>query len=67
MKIMWCKFQLLNLIFIYLFIIIAIPKPESLFKILVNGIEFKIFGKYFNIRPAERAVKKIKSVMYPDL
>lgn len=45
----------------------AIPKPESVFKILVKGIEMKIFGKYLNIRPAERAVKKIKSLMHPDL
>lgn len=45
----------------------AIPKPESIFKIVVNGIEMKIFGKYLNIRPAERAVKKIKTLMYPDL
>lgn len=45
----------------------AIPKPESVFKIVVNGIELKIFGKYLNIRPAERAVKKIKTLIYPDL
>ncbi|XP_031621857.1 ribonuclease P protein subunit p29 [Contarinia nasturtii] len=45
----------------------TIPKPESVFKIVVNGIEFKIFGKYLNIRPAERAVKKIKTIMHPDL
>lgn len=45
----------------------AIPKPESVFKIVVNGIEFKIFGKYLNIRPAERAVKKIKTNIHPEL
>lgn len=45
----------------------AIPKPESVFKISLRDIEFTIFGKYLNIRPAERAVKKIKTIMHPDL
>lgn len=53
--------------FLIFSLLAAIPKPESVFKIIVNGIEFKIFGKYFNIRPAERAVKKIKTLMHPDL
>lgn len=45
----------------------AIPKPESVFKILIDNIELKIFGKHLGIRPAERAVKKIKTIMHPDL
>lgn len=55
------------LIVIILLFITAIPKPESVFKLIVNGIEMKIFGKYLTIRPAERAVKKIKTHMHPDL
>lgn len=45
----------------------AIPKQDSVFKIRFDNIELKIFGKYLNIRPAERAVKKIKTIMRPDL
>lgn len=45
----------------------AIPKTESVFKLQIKDIEFKIYGKYLNIRPAERAVKKIKNFMEPDL
>lgn len=46
---------------------LAIPKTESVFKLQIKDIEFKIYGKYLNIRPAERAVKKIKNFMEPDL
>lgn len=46
---------------------LAIPKTESVFKMQIKDIEFKIYGKYLNIRPAERAVKKIKNFMEPDL
>lgn len=45
----------------------AIPKIDSVFKILIKDIEFTIYGKYLNIRPAERSVKKIKNCMEPDL
>lgn len=54
------------LIFYYQ-IIAAIPKPESVFEIQLKGIEFKIFGKFMRIRPAERAVRKIKTNVHPDL
>lgn len=49
------------------FLYVAIPKPESVFNILLKGVELKIFGKHLNIRPAERSVKKIKTLMDPDL
>lgn len=52
---------------IFSIISLAIPKQDSVFKICFDSIELKIFGKYLNIRPAERAVKKIKTIMHPDL
>lgn len=45
----------------------AIPKIESVFRLQIKNIEFTVYGKYLNIRPAERAVKKIKNFMEPDL
>lgn len=45
----------------------TIPKNESVFQINVKNIEVSLFGKYFNARPAERSVRKIKTVSVLDL
>lgn len=70
-KIRSIKFQMKplktkNLIILFL-IHTAIPKNDSVFLIKLYNLELTVFGKHLNIRPAERSVKKVKSIMDPDL
>ncbi|XP_037930542.1 ribonuclease P protein subunit p29-like [Teleopsis dalmanni] len=43
----------------------TIPKSECNFGMRLGNIEFTIFGKHLTIRPAERSVKKIKTLVEP--
>jgi len=43
----------------------TIPKSECVFGMKVGNMQFTIFGKHLNIRPAERSVKKIKNFVEP--
>lgn len=45
----------------------TIPKKECLFEMKIGSMSVVIVGKHFNIRPVERAVKKIKSCIEPEL
>ncbi|XP_065201408.1 ribonuclease P protein subunit p29 [Planococcus citri] len=45
----------------------TVPKLSCIFEISVKQYKFKIFGKYFCIRTAERSTKKIKSSFIPTL
>ncbi|KYB27036.1 ribonuclease P protein subunit p29 [Tribolium castaneum] len=44
-----------------------IPKNTSVFEFVLDAMKFTVFGKHIMTKPSERSVKKIKSVMLPDL
>ncbi|XP_044260137.1 ribonuclease P protein subunit p29 [Tribolium madens] len=44
-----------------------IPKNTSVFQFTLDKIKFTVFGKHIMTKPSERSVKKIKSLMLPDL
>ncbi|KAK5638579.1 hypothetical protein RI129_012874 [Pyrocoelia pectoralis] len=45
---------------------ILVKKP-SVFTFTLDDMKFTIFGKYAIIRPSERSIKKIKTLLLPDL
>ncbi|ERL95031.1 uncharacterized protein LOC109543774 [Dendroctonus ponderosae] len=45
----------------------TILKDTSVFEFVIDKLKFTFFGKHLATRPSDRSVKKIKSIMHPDL
>jgi len=45
----------------------TILKDTSVFEFILDNMKFTFLGKYLATRPSDRSVKKIKSLMQPDL
>ncbi|KAB0791800.1 hypothetical protein PPYR_03600 [Photinus pyralis] len=42
-------------------------KKSSVFSLVLDDMKFTIFGKYTVVRPSERSIKKVKTLLLPDL
>lgn len=48
-------------------IVTTLPKKDCVFELYIRDTRLCIFGKHLCVRPAERATKKLKSYLHPDL